>query len=87
MAIGQSKQDLLIIDIKQPGMNGSLMLKALKKTDELKNYGYYCCDRVRLNEINDEDGLPEGAHLYKKHSAPLEEIKNHVLAQLEKKIN
>lgn len=84
MAIGQSKPDLLIIDIKQPGVSGSLMLKALKTADELKNMLIIVVTGLDSNEINDEGGLPEGVHLYKKHPAPLEEIKNHVLQQLEK---
>lgn len=84
MAIGQSKPDLLIIDIKQSGMNGSLMLKALVNADELKNMVIIVVTVLDSNEINDQGGLPEGVHLYKKHPAQLKEIKKHVLQQLEK---
>lgn len=84
MAIGQSKPDLLIIDIKQSGMNGSLMLKALVNADELKNMVIIVVTGLDSNEINDQGGLPEGVLLYKKHPAPLKVIKKHVLQQLEK---
>lgn len=56
-------------------MNGSLMLKALKNADELKNMLIIVVTGLDSNEMNYEGGLPEGAHLYKKHSAPIEEIK------------
>lgn len=60
LRIGLSRPDLLITDLRMPGMDGFRMLKALRAQPELADLAVVVVTGLDPEEILDQGGVPEG---------------------------
>ena len=66
IALGAKYPDLLITDLKMPGIDGLEMLRYLKPIIALRKINIAAFTSMSLSEIEDKGGLPEGVKLFLK---------------------
>jgi len=73
VALGKSKVDLLITDLKMPGMNGFEMIHHLQTDDEFKDLKIIVFTSMGEQEISEHGGLPSHMQVITK-PVPLDQI-------------
>lgn len=65
-SLGNNMPDLLISDLKMPGMDGFEMLRYLKARKSHKNLNIIAFTSMNIEEVEDHGGLPDGVKLFLK---------------------
>ncbi|MCX7187371.1 MAG: response regulator [Methylophilales bacterium] len=66
LSIGSNMPNLLISDLKMPGMDGFEMLRHLKADKSHKNLNIIAFTSMNLEEVEANGGLPDGVKLFLK---------------------
>jgi len=64
--MGQSKPDLLILDLNMPGMDGFRMLQTVRGTAELAGMSIVVVSGIDAAEIQSRGGVPAGVRVLPK---------------------
>ena len=64
--VGLNRPDLLVTDLRMPGMNGFQMLKTLRRLHELSDMKIVVVSGLSPDEIDDGGGIPEGIQILPK---------------------
>ena len=83
LQIGQLKPDLILTDLKMPGMDGFQMIRTLKSKPEFASIEIMAITVLNAEEIGERGGLPDDIHvLYKPVS--ISQLKQLILSILKK---
>lgn len=66
LRVGLNRPDMLVTDLRMPGMNGFQMLKTLRKLHELSDMKIVVVSGLSPDEIEDGGGIPEGIQVLPK---------------------
>jgi excisionase family DNA binding protein len=67
--IGQERPDIIITDLKMPGMDGFQMVHSIKDRPELNRVHIIAITALEPDEIAARGGLPEGVPVFQKPAA------------------
>ena len=66
LRVGLNRPDMLVTDLRMPGMNGFQMLRTLRKLHELSDMKIVVVSGLSPDEIEDGGGIPEGIQVLPK---------------------
>lgn len=78
MKISEHKPDILITDLRMPGMDGIQMIRCLQRMPQFFNTTIIVVSSMDNDDISAHGGLPKGVMFFPK-PAPLEQIKKYIL--------
>jgi excisionase family DNA binding protein len=81
LRIGESRPDLVIADLRMPGMDGFRMIRALRAGPEQRGLDVIVVTALDEREIADHGGLPPDVHVFTK-PIPFGEIERIVRAKI-----
>lgn len=64
--VGLDRPDMVITDLRMPGMDGFQMIRVLRSTPELRDTVIAVVTGLDPDEIEDRGGLPAGIHVFGK---------------------
>ncbi|MBF0193914.1 MAG: response regulator [Magnetococcales bacterium] len=74
LKMGRKKPDIIITDLKMPGMDGFHMIRKLKSNPEFSDIKILAITALESNEIDKRGGLPDDVHVFLK-PAPMDQLK------------
>jgi CheY-like chemotaxis protein len=83
--LGEVKPDLLICDLRLPGVNGFQIVRAVSDMQKLRALDIVVISGLPVPEINAHGGLPERVHMMGK-PIDFEKLKNIVLSCSRRKL-
>ena len=81
LRIGEKRPDLVITDLRMPGMDGFQMLRSVRALEEFRDLQVIVVTALEPREIADHGGLPAGIAVFTK-PAPFPELERHVRARI-----
>jgi DNA-binding response OmpR family regulator len=79
--IGQQLPDIVILDLKMPGLDGFEMIRALRATQNMQNMDIIVVTGMGLDQIKSRGGLPDTVTVYEK-PIPFAEIRGYFQAKI-----
>ncbi len=80
LKIGEKLPDILMLDLKMPGMDGFEMIRTLRTTEALQNMDIIVVTGMSMEQIENRGGLPECVTVYEK-PVPFTEIRGYFQAK------
>jgi excisionase family DNA binding protein len=81
LKIGQQLPDILILDLKMPGLDGFEMIRTLRATQNMQNMDIIVVTGMSIDQINARGGLPSSVTIYGK-PIPFAEIRGYFQAKI-----
>lgn len=83
--VGRNPPDLLITDLRMPGMDGFEMIRRIRESDVTRDIDIVAISGLSPEEVAENGGLPADVTLYGK-PVPFTELRGYVQAMLSRKL-